>query len=113
LRLTATEQARDHRAQAVRRDAGNRQADFGAGLTRWQRLRKVADDQQTAVADLHLRQALGVFCQLVATGRQQLSGDDFFAQWLTERKLSAGFGSARLLPQLRFGALIHGLWAKR
>jgi hypothetical protein len=71
-------------------------------------LSEVADDQQTAVADLHLRQTLGVFRQLIAAGREQFSGDDFFAQW----RLKEGqrrFRVGEVLPQLRFGALIHGL----
>jgi hypothetical protein len=71
-------------------------------------LREVADDQQTAVADLHLRQALGVFCQLIAAGCEQFSGDDLFAQWRLKES-SAPVSDRQVLTQLCFGALIHGL----
>ena len=43
---------------------------LGARFTRGQGLSEVADDQQTAVAGRHFRQALGVFRQLIAAGRE-------------------------------------------
>ncbi|MNL41377.1 hypothetical protein D3C87_1637810 [compost metagenome] len=68
LRLTGTEQAGNHRTQAVGGDTGNREADLGAGLAGGQGLGQMTDDQQAIVAGLHLRQTLGIFCQLVTAG---------------------------------------------
>ncbi|MCY1182417.1 hypothetical protein D9M73_229760 [compost metagenome] len=78
--LAGAEQAGDHRTEAVGRDTGNRQADFRASLAGRQGLGQVADDQQAAVAGLHLGQALGVFRQLIAAGGEQFGGDDLLAQ---------------------------------
>ncbi|MNC52062.1 hypothetical protein D3C75_1013860 [compost metagenome] len=72
---------------------------------------QMADDQQAAVAGLHLWQALGIFCQLVATGRQQLGSDDLLAQRRLEKR-QCRFWIGEVLAQLRFGALVHGLGGK-
>jgi len=70
LGLAATQQAGDHLAQAVGGHAGDRQAHLRPGFAGGQGLGQVADDQAAGGVSLDVRQALGVFCQLV-TARGQ------------------------------------------
>ena len=106
LGLTASEQPRDHRTQTVCCNPGNRQSDFRAGFTGWQRPRQVVDQQLTGGAGLDARQALGVFGQLIAAGGQQFSSHNLAAQRRLE-KGQCGNRVWQVVTHLLFGAPVH------
>ncbi|MCY1416026.1 hypothetical protein D9M71_315270 [compost metagenome] len=108
LGLPAANQAGEHLAQAVGGDAGQGQADFGAGLARRDGLGQVADQQAAGGIGFDAWQAIGVLRQLVTAGGQGFGGDDLASQG----RLEEGQGGARVVQlstQGGLGALVDGL----